>query len=587
MSKIRTLLVVIAALFGVGVMLADEKPAETKAAKKARQEARLKKLKAAEKAAAEAKLEAEQAKKAAEAKANADTAKTDDKPKPKAESSTPKVAPLSSFDFHPLAKKIDEEINKRLAAEKIPASPRADDAEFIRRLYLDLTGVIPTAAKAAKFIDNKEPDKRGKLIDEILTSPAFGKHQADIWDDLLFQRTTDNRAVKKEPLTQWLEKQFNDNVTWDKMVSEILTSTGTQEENGASTFFLATLSADKMVDATSKLFMGVKLECTQCHNHPFTGWKQNEYWGMAAFFMKVRVQGNTKNAKNGTTPGVAEGGKGKQRNLPISAKVVPAKFFQGEEPKVDANEPLRPVLAKWLASPDNKFFSRAWANRVWGQLFGVGIVNPIDDMHDERVPSHPELLQEMAKQFVESGFDVRFLYRAICNSETYQRTSQPAAGNEKDSTLFSHMNIKALTPEQLYDSLTAVLGTPGNDARAKQKGAAAANAKRGPVGPRESFVAFFETGDNSKATEYDAGIPQALRLMNNPFTARNSSNVARALTKGLSGSQAIERLYLNAFARRPTSEEMKKMTAYVANNADGYGDILWALLNSSEFALNH
>ena len=587
MSRIRTLLLVATALIGVGAILADEKPADAKAAKKAKQEARLKALaRAADKAAAKAKKETE-AKKEADDKAKADAAKakSDEQAKSKSEASKPKVLPVSTLDFRPLTKKIDEEINQRLAAEKIPASRKTDDAEFIRRLYLDLTGVIPSAEKAAEFIDSKDAGKRAKAIDDLLAGPAFGKHQADIWDNLMFQRTTDNRAVKKEPLTEWLEKQFNDNVSWDKIVTEVLTSTGSQDENGASTFFLASLSADKMVDATSKLFMGIKMECTQCHNHPFTGWKQNEYWGMAAFFMKVRIQGNTKNAKNGGTPGVMENARGRQRNLPISAKNVPAKFFQGEEPKVSASEPMRPVLAKWLTSPENKFFSRAWANRVWGQLFGAGIVNPIDDMHDERVPSHPELLQELAKQFAQSGFDVRFLYRAICNSDTYQRTSKPVPGNEKDTTLFSHMNIKALTPEQLYDSLTAVLGEPGRDARNRQK--PAANAKRGPVGPRDGFIAFFETGDNSKATDYDAGIPQALRLMNNPYTARNSSNVARAIARGTSAEQAIEKLYLHTLSRRPTPEEMKKLSAYVAKNSDGYGDILWALLNSSEFTLNH
>jgi Protein of unknown function (DUF1553)/Protein of unknown function (DUF1549) len=579
MSRFRTLLVVMAALVGLGTVLADDaKKPDAKTVKQARQEAR---RKAAAEEAAKAKAEAD-----AKAKAKADAeaaakAKADAEAKKKSEQakSTPKL------DYHPLTKTVDSEITKRLIAEKIPASPRADDAEFIRRVYLDLTGVIPPAHKAAEFIDSKDADKRAKLVDELLDGPAFAKHQADIWDNLLFQRTTDNRAVKMEPLTTWLEEKFTTGATWDKIVSEILTATGTQEENGASTYFLSTLSADKMVDSTSKLFMGIKMECTQCHNHPFTGWKQNEYWGMAQFFMKVRVQGNTKNAKNGATPGVTESGQGRQRNLPESAKAVPAKFFKGEEPKVSRNEPMRPVLAKWLTSADNKYFSRAWANRVWGQLFGLGIVNPIDDMHDERVPSHPELLQELSRQFAASGFDVRFLYRAICNSDTYQRTSKPAAGNEKDTTLFSHMNIKAFTPEQLYDSLTAILGDPGREARNRAN--TAANAKRGPVGPRDQFVAFFETSDNSKATEYDAGIPQALRLMNNPFTARNSTRAANEIARGASKEQAIEKLYLSTLARRPTSDEMKKLTDYVAKNSDGLGDILWALLNSSEFTLNH
>jgi hypothetical protein len=494
----------------------------------------------------------------------------------------------AKLDHLALARRIDEEIDKRLDAEKISTSAAADDAEFVRRVYLDLTGVIPSAAKVAEFIDSKAATKRAMLIDQLLESPEFGRHMADIWDKLLFHRMTDNRAIKAEPLTHWLEEKFNANVHWNKLVSELLTATGTQEENGASTYFLAALTADKMVDSASRLFMGVKLECAQCHNHPFTGWKQNDYWGMAAFFMKVRVQGNTKNAKNGGTPGISESDRGRQKNLPESAKALPPKFFQGDQPKVNSVEPLRPVLAKWLTSQTNKYFSRAFVNRVWGQLLGTGIVNPIDDMHDDRIPSHPELLAEMARQFAESDFDIKFLYRAICNSNVYQRTSKPANGNASDSVYFSHMNIKAFTAEQLYDSLVTVLGVPTNDRGGAKK---AGNAKKGgPVGPRDQFAAFFNVGDGSSATEYEEGIPQALRLMNSPFTARNSAPVARRLTQGMGQDQALDALYLTALSRRPSTEEKARLSEYIKKSDSrdsAYGDILWALLNSSEFTLNH
>jgi hypothetical protein len=203
------------------------------------------------------------------------------------------------------------------------------------------------------------------------------------------------------------------------------------------------------------------------------------------------------------------------------------------------------------------------------------------------VPSHPELLAELARQFSASGFDIKFLYRAICNSDAYQRTSKPPGGNESDNSLFSHMNIKAFTPEQLFDSLVAVLGEPENLRGGAKK---AGNAKAGPATAREQFAAFFSVGEDNKATDYEEGIPQALRLMNNPFTARNSGPVARQLTQGLSERQALDKLYLTALARRPTSEEVTKLIAYVkkADSASSaYGDILWALLNSSEFTLNH
>ena len=495
MSMTRWLPAIATVLFGFGTLLAadDTKsvpPADAKAAKRA---ARLK-------------AEAEKAKEEAEAEAKAKEAARVRKP-----------APPLNRDTSALSQRIDRDIAGKLAAEKVPASPKADDAEFLRRIYLDLTGVIPSAEQAKAFLDSSEPKKREKLIDELLASPGFGKHQADIWAGLMFQRLTENRAIQVEPLKDWLQDRFDENQSWNQIVTELLTATGTQEENGAATYFMARLTADKLVDSTSKLFLGIKLECTQCHNHPFTGWKQTDYWGMAAFFMKVRVQGNTKNANKGATPGVVEVAQnnGRQKNLPESAKTLPPKFFHGEQPKVDAREPLRPVFAKWLTSPDNKYFAKAMANRVWGQLFGSGIVNPIDDMHEERPVSHPELLAELAKQFAASKFDVKYLFRAICNSDAYQRTSKPLPGNEKDSVLFSHMNVKVLAPEQLYDSLVAVIGEPGKGGDGKNK---PGNGKRGPQTPRDQFVAFFSAGDDGKATDYEAGIPQVLRLMNSRET---------------------------------------------------------------------
>jgi Protein of unknown function (DUF1549)/Protein of unknown function (DUF1553) len=503
---------------------------------------------------------------------------------------------LAKMPTDPLTKKIDEAIAKKLAEEKLPASPKADDAEFLRRVYLDLTGVIPSVDKTKAFLDDKDPNKRAKLIDELLASPVFGKHEADVWTKLMFQRLTENRGIRIDPLREWLEDKFILGENWDRIVTGLVTATGTQEENGASTYFLATLSADKMTDSISRLFLGVKIECAQCHNHPFVSYKQNDYWALAAFFMKVRLQGNPRaaNAKGQNLPAIVEinatQGKGvaRQKNLPEAAKFLPPKFLKGEQAKVEDKDPLRPVFAKWLTEKENPYFGRAWANRVWGQLFGIGIINPIDDMHEERVPSHPELLEELAKQFVEQDFDVRFLYRAICNSDSYQRTSIPVAGNEADRTYFSHMPIKVLTAEQLYDSLNAVVSMAnlGREIPKDKAAAFAAAQKRGALTAREQFVAFFDAGE-TQAISYESGIPQVLRLMNSPQYARGASLVAQSLTRGLAKDQAIEKMYLTALSRRPTDAELEKMTKYVDDHpTDGYGDILWVLLNSSEFALN-
>jgi hypothetical protein len=499
------------------------------------------------------------------------------------------------LDAPALARHIDETIDACLRAEKVPPSPRCDDAEFIRRLYLDIAGHIPSAEKVAAFIDSHEPNKRAQLIDELLASSEYGKHQADIWQALLLPRLSDNRAVPFDKMTEWLEKNFNDNKPWDQMVREILTAQGEIDEAPAVTYFLANFTPDKLTDNVTRVFLGVQLQCAQCHNHPFTKWKQDEYWGMAAFFTKVRINGNPRNIqaaqKNGTL-GVSENGKGRPIRLPISAKRVPPKFLQGEQPQLVSSDAYRPVLAKWMTSPQNPYFSRAMVNRLWAQFFGRGLVNPIDDMHEGNPPSHPQLLADLSAQFVASGFDVKQFIRALCNSEAYQRTSKPNASNRDAAPeLFSRMAVKVLTPEQLYDSLVQVLGAPTpENFRRRQGVAAAAAARLRNITPRMVFVAFFKGEDNAEPTEYQAGIPQVLRLMNSP-QLNNTTMLAPLLKSGKTPEQIIEYLYLATLSRRPTAPEMQRTLALVHKHADeprqAYGDILWVLLNSSEFTLNH
>jgi hypothetical protein len=482
---------------------------------------------------------------------------------------------------------IDRAILEKLKSAKIEPSPRADDAEFLRRVYLDILGVIPPADKAAAFLDSKDPAKRAKLIDELLASPLYGRHLADIWSTLLLPRTSDNRRVQFEPMRQWLEERFNKNQPWDQMVSDLVTASGEQDQNGAVTFFVANQTVDKFTDQVTRLFLGVQLQCAQCHNHPFTGWKQTEYWGMAAFFMKVRPD-NAKQAKNKTSLSVSEanGPRGGKNKLPESAKIVPARFLGGPEPKLNSSEPYRPVLAKWLTAPGNPFFAKAMVNRIWGQFFGIGLVNPVDNMHDGNPASHPELLHSLAEQFVANQFDLKVLIRSICNSETYQRSSKPGAANEEDDKLYSHMPIKVLTPEQLFDSLAAVSGPAdqnGDRQRAKQA------AKGAPVGRRAQFVAFFQGAEEASITEYQAGIPQALRLMNSNEFRQGGALVTQVARPNVTPDKALEQVYLTLLSRRPTTEEVQKLSAYVQKKdaKAAYSDIVWAILNSSEFTLNH
>ena len=556
------------------VVLAAQVPADLAAQDSKADKKKLAKLKAAAKKAADAV-------KAPAAPPDAKPAPTDIKPP---------AAPARPMPAAALAQRIDSQINQKLRAANVRLSPQGDDAEFLRRAYLDIAGVIPTAEQAAAFLDDRSQDKRARLIDQLLAKPEYGRRMADVWTTLMYPIDSDNRFVSKAPLHAWLEEKFNANMHWDAMAFELITATGDPGKSGATVYTMSNRGVDKLTDSVGKLFLGVQIQCAQCHNHPFTHWKQQEYWGLAQFFYKVNVS-NPRAAKDGGTVTVSEEGRinRKINAVPESAKDVPAKLLGGDVLKLDPTKPYRPVLANWVCSPQNPYFAKAFVNRLWSQYMGRGIVNPVDDLSVENEPTHPELLNLLAKEFADSGFYIKHLIRGICNSQAYQRTSKPDGDNRDDKTLWSHQAMKVLSGEQLYDSLTLILGPIGGKDNPNRK----APAKGGPTGPRDQFGLFFQGTENSPPTAYEAGIPQALRLMNSPLMAQaRLTNVAvRAgeVTKASPPEKAIEKLYLTALSRRPTADERKKMAEFVSKHPDpraAYGDVLWVLLQTSEFALN-
>ncbi|MBI2806326.1 MAG: DUF1553 domain-containing protein [Planctomycetes bacterium] len=496
------------------------------------------------------------------------------------------------IDGAALTRLIDQEINKRITQEKAKSSGLCDDAEFARRVYLDLVGVIPTGEKLAAFLASKDANKRAKLIDELLADSRFGSHVAEQWANVMIPRESNNRLLNSKPLEAWLADHFNKNTPLNKTVYSLITASGPVGENPAGVYFVGNPTVDKITDNVTRVFLGVQLQCAQCHNHPFTDWKQTEYWAMASFFMKTRMSATPQQAaKKGKALIVSEvntgKGRGKKGGLPASAKIVPAKFLQGESPKLNTSEPYRPVLAKWMTSPDNKFFARAMVNRFWYQLFGRGIVNPVDDMHDDNTATHPELLATMTEQFKLNSFDVKFLVRAICNSQVYQRSSHTVADADSvDHELYAQRQMRVMSPGQMYDSLTTILGAVKGKAGAKTK----KQPKKGPASPRDAFITFFRV-EEGNPLEYQSGIPQALRMMNSPFTNRAEFIAADITRAAKTPAEAIERIYLAAVSRRPTAAELERLTTYARRPGStprtAYGDILWALLNTSEFVLNH
>jgi hypothetical protein len=486
---------------------------------------------------------------------------------------------VQKLDALALARLIDDNIHKRLKAEQIPTSPRTDDAEFLRRVYLDIHGVIPTVDQARAFLDSTAPDRRARLVDELLGSPRYAAHFADIWHNHLYPANA-NQRIKPEALVRWLEHGFQTK-TWDRLVHDLLTATGSQEQNGAVTYMLKgrfTLSVTEMTDLTSRYFLGVQLNCAQCHNHPFASWKQSDYWGLASFFTQIQrlkpVVAFTTITETNVDP----------RKLPESEMLRAPKFLGGDVFKAAPEQSLRKALADWMVSKDNPFFARAMVNRLWGHFLGRGLVHPADDMHEGNPPSHPELLDVLTEQFKANGFDLKYLCRAICQSETYQRTSKPTQGNAKDDKLFSRMPIKVLTPEQLFDSLVVATGNAGNRSAAGK-----------PINnPRAEFVNYFRSEGDIDPTSYSRGIPQALRLMNSgQFLGPRSETfvMKQIVPPGTDPAQAVERLYLRVLSRRPSAAESKLMLKYLeqpgAQRQQLYAETVWALLNSSEFSLNH
>ena len=494
--------------------------------------------------------------------------------------------PLSCTE---LAKRIDVEIGKKLEAKKIPVSPRSDDAEFLRRVSLDVSGVIPTAERAQAFLDGKEADKRQRVIEELLASTEHARMMTDLWRQLLVPETAQARGSNQIPLIRWLNKSFTQNKPWHKMTHELLTARGFQEENPAVTFYVVHESIDMLADRVSKVFLGVQLQCAQCHNHPFEDWKRKEYWAFAGFFGKV---GRLYARKDGVEHAGADEKVKKVLMLPDSAKKEPLQFLRGKQPTIAPDQRYLPVLADWITSADNPYFAKAMVNRLWFHFFGRGLVNPVDGMHTGNPAAYPELFDLLARQFVASEFDARHLIRSICLSETYQRSSIPLESNKNDHEFYSRSVVRVMKPYHLCDSWDLVFSV-GND---KQKQPAIADAKlllqaeRQLHGRRDSFASYFEPEEGTSPLEYRAGIPQALRLMN----GRDYHGIARAArviqSQTRSNAAAVDRLFLTALTRRPDACESGRFVTYLEQNKNNYQahfDVLWALLNSSEFFTNH
>jgi len=499
-----------------------------------------------------------------------------------------------------LARQIDLHVGRALEAKKIPAASPSDDSEFLRRVYLDIAGVIPPLERVEPFLLDARPDKRARLIDELLAGEEYARHMTDQWREFLIPNTAAAARRRHETGIAWLEEAFRTNRPYDDFVRGVLTADGMQRNNGATTFLLTHQSLDEATDRLSRVLLGVQITCAQCHDHPFADWKQDDYWGTAAFFSKVKHQ--YERIEKVEHYGVSERGDRKPIMTPPSFKNVPPTFLGGVRPKLDSDQPYLPVFVDWLASAENPYFARAFANRLWRKLLGRGLVEPVDDLREANPGTHPELLALLGEQFRLNGFDVHYLIRALALSETYQRTSRPLDADRGAAEWYGHMPVKVLSPYMLGDSIqtvmrlgdrppvpsarSAVPEKPAPELSADDKLKAAQRTRS----TRDQFASFFRGEENPAPTAYETGMPQALRLMNSQEMFRGSRVVAALSQGNREPKSIIEQLYFAALARRPTDDELGIALRYVNSQAEptrALNDVVWALLNGTEFVTNH
>ncbi len=474
--------------------------------------------------------------------------------------------------------RIDALFEQTWRDEGVEPAPMADDAMFLRRVYLDLTGVIPSVNEARAFFEDDRADKRMRLIDELLARPRHAARLANVWRHILLPRGSDIGSSAR--MEQWLERQFRDNTPYDVLARDVLTAHGSPGQSEPVVYYLALgVKPEELAASSSQVFLGVQIRCAQCHDHPFTAWKQGDFWGLAAFFARLS-QGDQLGSS-----GLQDLRSGEVR-LPKSNAVVAPKLPGKTDVEAAPNETRRQWLARWITSPENPYFARAAVNRIWGLMFGRGLVEPVDDMGEHNAASQPAVLDLLAQDFVASGYDVRRVFQVLAGSSVYQRTSN-ATIEGKGAQLFAVMPVRSLSAEQIYECLISAAGRRESLETESPKHAAAL----------AEFLAQFDA-PTRKATEFQAGIPQALTMLNGPLVAeltdpqRGDLLAAVADSPFLTDNGRIETLYLATLSRFPRDEERTRMVEYVKSGgaahdrAQALADVLWALLNTSEFVLN-
>jgi hypothetical protein len=539
-------------------------------------------------------------------------------------------------DWKSAASKVDGLVSAGWKAQKdLLAAPRAEDAEFLRRLSIDLTGSIPTYEETVAFLQDPAPEKRATAVDRMLATQRHADWFATWYGNLLVGSAIRNRNLDRRTFNDWLRDQFRKNRPYDELAYDLITATGNSESNGAVGFVSDfETSAANAAGKTSKYFLGVPIQCAQCHDHPYDKRiKQTDFQEFAAFFFTTTVRRNMSPGNpdvsfdvNSLTMDAGKGGGTGMMMRPMAGRALTldpvvkpkdakdlrgrgapvalpdAKFLLGKVVKDVPGVDRRTVLGKWITSKSNDWFSQAFANRMWAFFMGHGIVHPVDDFSNSNKPTNPELLKFLADEFARADFDINHLVRVIVNSEPYQRSSKMPRGVERpEPSLFAVGAVKPLSIEQSFDSLFRATGTEKMiERRLEMSEKSPAEGRRQLVDPRALIYAQFRRAfDDDEGTDdenFTGTIPRGLLMMNgvqiNQMMSMGNpdSPLKRILSEQRSDRERVRQLYLVVLSREPSPEELRGAIQSVhqsRSEQEGYEDLLWALCNTTEFMSNH
>jgi hypothetical protein len=514
----------------------------------------------------------------------------------------------SVFAAAPRHNYIDGLVLNKLEALHIPPSPACTDAEFIRRAYLDAAGILPTPEEVRRFTADPAPDKRARLIDALLERPEFVDYWTYKWSDLLLVSSRKLPQPAVWAFYNFIRASVADNKPWDRFARDILTAQGGSLRNGGANYFVLHKDVSELTEATAVTFLGMSITCCRCHNHPLEKWTQDQYWGMANLFARVGLKDGDRAGEVSVQSQPSGDVLHPRRGVPMPPTPLDAKPLPADSP-VDR----RQYLADWLTAPDNPYFAKALVNRVWRNFLGRSLVEAEDDLRQTNPPTNPELLDALARGFIQHGYDVKHLIRTVMNSATYQRSSAPLPENSADDRFYSHYLIRRLPAEVILDAYSQVTGVPTPFGQIRQGPSSGVGKYEGaPPGTRalqlpdslvlSPFLDGFGRPERAQTCacerQQDSSVSQALHLNNgttlNDKLRAKDSRVAKWAEEKIGDEEAVRRLFLLALCRPPTAGEKHTFQALLteasrdpqAPRREVLDDLFWAVLTSREFLFN-